>query len=39
MEKMGWEEGKDLGAKEDGNREHIKIKCFTLKSVTFSDVR
>ena len=26
MEKMGWEEGKGLGAKEDGIREHIKIK-------------
>ena len=23
---MGWEQGKGLGAKEDGIREHIKIK-------------
>jgi hypothetical protein len=36
---MGWEEEKDLRAKEDGNRENIKIKFFTLKNVTFSDVR
>lgn len=26
MEKMGWEEGKGLGAKEDGRTENIKIK-------------
>lgn len=26
MEKMGWEQGKGLGAKEDGIKEHIKIK-------------
>jgi Pin2-interacting protein X1 len=26
MEKMGWEEGKGLGSKEDGIRDYIKIK-------------
>ena len=25
MEKMGWEKGKGLGAKEDGNTEHVKV--------------
>lgn len=26
MEKMGWEKGKGLGAKEDGMTEHIKVR-------------
>jgi Pin2-interacting protein X1 len=26
LEKMGWKEGKGLGAKEDGTTEHIKVK-------------
>jgi len=26
MEKMGWTQGKGLGAKEDGNTEHVKMK-------------
>ena len=25
MEKMGWAKGRGLGAKEDGNREHITL--------------
>ena len=26
MERMGWEAGKGLGAKEDGSTEHVKVK-------------
>lgn len=26
LEKMGWKEGKGLGAKEDGATEHVKVK-------------
>ena len=26
MERMGWQKGKGLGAREDGMTEHIKIK-------------
>ncbi|RKO90659.1 hypothetical protein BDK51DRAFT_5596, partial [Blyttiomyces helicus] len=26
MQKMGWSEGKGLGAREDGQTEHVKIK-------------
>ena len=26
MKKMGWEEGKGLGANEDGMTEHIKVR-------------
>ncbi|KAJ1768628.1 hypothetical protein IW140_003118 [Coemansia sp. RSA 1813] len=29
LEKMGWSEGKGLGAQEDGVREHVKIKLKT----------
>ncbi|KAJ2844425.1 hypothetical protein GGI22_006882 [Coemansia erecta] len=29
LEKMGWSEGKGLGAQEDGMREHVKIKLKT----------
>ncbi|KAJ2157761.1 hypothetical protein GGF46_004273 [Coemansia sp. RSA 552] len=29
LEKMGWSEGKGLGANEDGQREHVKIKLKT----------
>ncbi|KAJ2484654.1 hypothetical protein EV174_002261 [Coemansia sp. RSA 2320] len=29
LEKMGWSEGKGLGAKEDGMQEHVKIKLKT----------
>ncbi|KAJ2802586.1 hypothetical protein H4R20_003224 [Coemansia guatemalensis] len=29
LEKMGWSEGKGLGAKEDGLKEHVKIKLKT----------
>ncbi|KAJ1991414.1 hypothetical protein EDC05_003484 [Coemansia umbellata] len=29
LEKMGWSEGKGLGAKEDGVKEHVKIKLKT----------
>ncbi|KAJ2820888.1 hypothetical protein GGI24_004356, partial [Coemansia furcata] len=32
LEKMGWSEGKGLGANEDGMKEHVKIK---LKSNNF----
>ena len=26
LQRMGWEEGKGLGSKEEGTREHIKVK-------------
>ena len=26
LQRMGWEEGKGLGSKEEGPREHIKVK-------------
>lgn len=26
LEKMGWKQGKGLGAKEDGTTEHVKVK-------------
>ncbi|KAI7834378.1 PIN2/TRF1-interacting protein, partial [Kickxella alabastrina] len=29
LEKMGWSEGKGLGANEDGLKEHVKIKLKT----------
>ena len=26
LERMGWKEGKGLGANEEGTREHVKVK-------------